>query len=125
MSDAVLVGRLMYYGPEFGDSLSLLVGRVRELHGGKGMSDQDKTRVVGGPQSSPPVAANIGGGAQKSPDSGPIRTPQDPTIGPAAAAGTTPGNPAPSPSSRRTMVGVGATKGVDGSLFLGNAGVTP
>src|SRR5690348_5108770 len=89
------------------------------------MSDQDKTRVVGGPQSSPPVAANNGGGTPKSPDSGPIRSSQDPTIGPAAAAGTTPGNPAPSPSSRRTMVGVGAAKAVDGSLILGNAGVTP
>src|SRR5689334_17593475 len=87
------------------------------------MSDQDKTRVVGGAQSGPPVAANQGSGAQKTPDSGPIRSPQDPTIGP--VAGAAPGNPAPSPSSRRTMVGVAAAKAVDGSLILGNAGVTP
>jgi serine/threonine protein kinase len=89
------------------------------------MSDQDKTRVGGGPHPGSPVAANAGNGGAKSPDSGPIRTsPQDPTIGPAGggAGSFTPPN---SPSSRRTMVGVGATKGHDGSLMLGNAGAQP
>src|SRR6185503_20231123 len=91
------------------------------------MSDQDKTRVGGGPHPGPSVASNAGNGGQKSPDSGPIRSaPQDPTIGPGGGSGS-PGafTPPNSPSSRRTMVGVGATKALDGSLMLGNAGAQP
>ena len=88
------------------------------------MSDQDKTRVGGGPHPGP-SAPSAGNGGQKNPDSGPIRlAPQDPTIGPAGAtpSGT---NPSGAPSPRRTMVGVAANKAVDGSLILGNAGATP
>ena len=86
------------------------------------MSDQDKTRVGGGAHPGVPVAASAGTGGQKSSESGPIRQPQDPTIGPASPAGT---NPPGAPSPRRTMVGVAANKALDGSLILGNAGVSP
>src|SRR5882672_11277568 len=90
------------------------------------MSDQDKTRVGGGAHPGAPVAPNAGAGGQKSSDSGPIRQPQDPTIVPAPAGTNPAGNASQgSPSPRRTMVGVAANKAVDGSLILGNAGVSP
>jgi serine/threonine protein kinase len=89
------------------------------------MSDQDKTRVGGGAHPGVPVAPNAGAGAQKSSDSGPIRQPQDPTIVPSAGPSPSGTNPPGSPSPRRTMVGVAASKAIDGSLILGNAGVSP
>jgi serine/threonine protein kinase len=60
------------------------------------MSDQDKTRVGGGPPGSPPGTAGANGGTPKSPDV--VRQPNEATV------------MAQPPIKARTMIGVGATQ---------------
>jgi eukaryotic-like serine/threonine-protein kinase len=84
------------------------------------MSDQDKTRVGGGahPGSSPAVAG-AGGGVPK-PEASVVRSSSEPAVVPSGLGSIS------SPSSRRTMIGVGAGVAGRGSseatVVLGNAG---
>jgi len=78
------------------------------------MSDQDKTRAGvmpggrdGGNPAPSTVAATLSGAA---PESGPIRSPQDSTVVIPSGLAT--------PSPRRTMVGVAATRGTDATFSL-------
>src|SRR5512137_1691490 len=93
--------RLMYHASRV-EARCRVLGGVRLHRGGKGMSEQDKTRVGSNAHPSPAhVAANgsMTGGVSNLPDGLVVRQPQESTVMVPSGLG-----PPPPPPGRRTIV---------------------